>query len=67
MLRSKRMTTLLYGAGTGGDSEGVLPAITILRKVRAVDWAVLHTHGLCLGDTAFEQQFKYPSEQHVCK
>lgn len=26
------MTSLLYGQG-GGDSEGVLPAITVLRKV----------------------------------
>lgn len=31
-LRSKRMNQLLFGHG-GGDSEGVLPAITILRKV----------------------------------
>jgi SNF2 family DNA or RNA helicase len=34
LLRSKKMTSLLYGAGSGaGDSEGVLPAITLLRKI----------------------------------
>jgi hypothetical protein len=34
LLRSKKMTSLLYGAGSGaGDSEGVLPAITLLRKL----------------------------------
>jgi hypothetical protein len=27
------MTSLLYGVGSGGDSEGVLPAITVLKKL----------------------------------
>jgi SNF2 family DNA or RNA helicase len=35
LLRSKRISSLLYGVGSsgGGDSEGVLPAITVLRKL----------------------------------
>lgn len=33
LLRTKRITSLLYGAGSGGDSEGVLPAITVLKKL----------------------------------
>jgi hypothetical protein len=33
LLRTKRITSLLYGVGSGGDSEGVLPAITVLKKL----------------------------------
>jgi hypothetical protein len=33
LLRTKRITSLLYVVGSGGDSEGVLPAITVLRKL----------------------------------
>lgn len=35
LLRTKRITSLLYSVGSrgGGDSEGVLPAITVLKKL----------------------------------
>jgi len=58
LLRSKRITSLLYGVGTGGDSEGVLPAITVLRK--------LCNHPKLLqqnGGAAAEQQQQPPQQQ----
>lgn len=33
LLRSKRITSLLYGVGSCSDSEGILPAITVLKKL----------------------------------
>ncbi|KIZ01995.1 DNA repair and recombination protein RAD54B [Monoraphidium neglectum] len=33
VLKSPAMTQLLYGSGAGADGEGVLPAITVLRKL----------------------------------
>lgn len=57
LLRSKRITSLLYGVGSSSssDSEGVLPAITVLKKL-CNHPKLLHTEQQEGAATAQQQQ-----------
>jgi hypothetical protein len=57
LLRTKRITSLLYSVGSGGDSEGVLPAITVLRKL------CNHPKLLLAKDAAAAEEQQHPAQQ----
>lgn len=63
LLRTKRITSLLYGVGSGGgDSEGVLPAITVLKKL-CNHPKLLATHTEEQEGAATQQQQQQPQQR----